>query len=431
MRLFEHITDIISLVRVRTKFRSDVLWNALSFGVMAASGIALNVLLVAVYGAATLGVFNQVYAVYIIASQLAAWGLYASVLKHVSEYSTDPVICGVILGSAMTLGMVVAGLVCAVYFLGAPVVGNLLDSPAVATGMLFSVTGLWCFALNKILLSFINGQRRMRAFALFNIWRYLSLPLFLIMLMMMGIPGTVSPVVFTLTEVSLLAALLMYIARGTCLARVARPWMGTHLVFGSKALVGGAVTEMNTRVDLLMLGYFQPDRIVGIYSFVAMLAEGIDQIPSIFRVNYNPLLTQYVVTGRLGELPAMIRGFVRRWMPAAVVTGLLAVLGFPWIIHILPGGSEVSGGWWIFAILAAGVVLKSGYSVFWELPVQSGYPGRQTVLITLVLACNVALNALFIPLLGMYGAALATAASFILSVYWLKIMVRRLIGIHI
>ncbi|MFC1461294.1 hypothetical protein ACFLQR_02100, partial [Verrucomicrobiota bacterium] len=56
------LRNIRGFVSTASKFQKGVLWNALSFGVMAVSGVALNVLLVAVYGAATLGVFNQVYA---------------------------------------------------------------------------------------------------------------------------------------------------------------------------------------------------------------------------------------------------------------------------------------------------------------------------------------------------------------------------------
>src|SRR5687767_9373041 len=57
---------------------------------MGAAGVALNSAIVLLAGSAALGVFNQVYAVYVVASQLAAFGLHDAAQKHVAEHATDP-----------------------------------------------------------------------------------------------------------------------------------------------------------------------------------------------------------------------------------------------------------------------------------------------------------------------------------------------------
>ena len=44
------------------KFRRDLYWNYASFTVLGVGGVLINVIVGAHYGAATLGVFNQVYA---------------------------------------------------------------------------------------------------------------------------------------------------------------------------------------------------------------------------------------------------------------------------------------------------------------------------------------------------------------------------------
>ena len=201
--------------------------------------------------------------------------------------------------------------------------------------------------------------------------------------------------------------------------------------FGSKSLPGGTATEMNSRIDVLMLGIFCSDKIVGVYSLAAMLAEGFDQIPSIFRVNYNPLLTKFVVQKRLGEIRSLIRGFLMKWIPFALIIGFLAILVFPLLVKIIASGPEFSQAWVIFAILMIGIIIRSGYSVFWELPVQSGYPGYQTILIGVVALSNILLNYVFIQWWGIYGAAIATTISFVLSVFYLKLVVRKLLDIKI
>lgn len=420
-----------NLVFAKSQFHRHVWWNAFSFAVMGVSGIALNILLLAKYGAQTLGAFNQVYAVYILASQLAAFGLPSSVLKYIAEHSENHSRCNEILGSALLLVLGIAGCVCLIYYFSASGVGKLLDSEAVRKGMILSVCGLWFFAVNKILLAFLNGRQFMKAFALFNSYRYFALPAFLIVFIVIGLPGHISPLVFTLTEATLFIALLAFVFRFWSITLPGKKWLKAHLLFGGKSLAGGTAAEMNTRVDVLMLGFFYSDKVVGIYSFAAMLAEGIDLIPIIFRVNYNPLLTKQVIAGRLEELCSLIKSFVKRWRPIALAIGAAAVLAFPLLVKIITNDPELSKGWIVFAILAVGIVFRSGYYVFWELPVQSGHPGWQTTLILLVVIGNILLNFLLIPRWGIYGAATATTTTFVLSVVWLKIVVKKTLGISI
>jgi O-antigen/teichoic acid export membrane protein len=52
---------------------------------------------------------------------------------------------------------------------------------------------------------------------------------------------------------------------------------------------------------------------------------------------------------------------------------------------------------------------------FDQLLLQSGLPGRQSVLMTLYVAANVILNLALIPRFGLVGAAAATAASLLVA----------------
>jgi len=215
----------------QSKFQRDVWWNVLTFGVMGASGILLNLLIVGFYGTETLGIFNQVYAVYIFFSQLAVFGLYASVLRHVSEHAENRDRCNEILTSALFLCLVIGSLVTFIYFVLSPFLGKFLDSPLVARGLVFSLLGLWCFSLNKILLAFLNGLRQMKAFALFTAFRYLMLPLSLVGLVIFRLPGYFSPLVFSITEFLLLIFLFIFSLRffSVVSMKCGREWWNTAL----------------------------------------------------------------------------------------------------------------------------------------------------------------------------------------------------------
>jgi len=65
------------------------------------------------------------------------------------------------------------------------------------------------------------------------------------------------------------------------------------------------------------------------------------------------------------------------------------------------------------------------------IPNQTGFPGYQSLFFFLIFLVNAAGNVLFVPLLGMTGAALGTALSFVSSVFLLKWIVRKTLRIHI
>lgn len=414
----------------QNKFQRDVWWNVLTFGVMGVSGIALNLLIVGFYGTEILGAFNQVYAIYIFFSQLAVFGLYASVLRHISQYAENRDRCNEILTSALFLCLGIGSLVTFIYYILSPFLGELLQSPLVARGLAFSLLGLWCFSLNKILLAFLNGLRQMKAFALFTAFRYLMLPVSLAALVVFKLPGYFSPLIFSITEFLLLILLVVFCFRFFSIVSIKRcgEWFRTHLLFGQKSLVGGTITEMNSRIDVFMLGMFFSDRIVGIYSLAAIFAEGFAQIPIIFRVNFNPLLTKFVVEKRLVELREVIKVFFKKWIKPLLGIGFLAVLVFPFLARMVSNDPEIYKSWIVFIILVLGILVWSRYAVFWELPVQASFPGHQTILIMAVALSNILLNFLLIPIWSIYGAAIATSISFILGIFYLKFIVRKILG---
>ena len=76
-------------VLLNQKFSRDLLWNYISLAFLSISGILINLIIAGRYGAETLGVFNQVYAVYIVVSQFSTGGIQYSALRHVAEHARD------------------------------------------------------------------------------------------------------------------------------------------------------------------------------------------------------------------------------------------------------------------------------------------------------------------------------------------------------
>jgi len=425
--MLRKLTDIIKKIFPKNQFQKGVWWNFFSFIVLGIGGVLLNFLILFFWGPDVLGSFNQVYAVFILSSQFAVFGLYSPVLKFISQHSDNQKNCNEIISSALFLAFIITTAVSLIFYYLAPLIGRLMDSENVARGLLYAAPGLWLFSINKILLSFLNGKRQMKPFAIFYIMRYCLLPLSLAGLAIFHLPGYAVPVIFSVTEFIVCIPLLAYSSKFFSFTspRACWSWFQVHLPFGAKSILSGGVTEINSRIDILMLGAFFSDKIVGIYSFAAMLAEGLDQIPVIFRVNYNPVLAKNIAEQKFSEIKVMVKGFLKKWMMAAVLVGILAISAYPLAVKIMSKSPELMAGWVVFAILVAGIVIKSGYSVFWDIPVQSGFPGHQAALIVAVSLSNVIMNSIMIPIWGMSGAAIATSLSFVLGIFYLKAIVKK------
>jgi O-antigen/teichoic acid export membrane protein len=200
--------------------------------------------------------------------------------------------------------------------------------------------------------------------------------------------------------------------------------------FGNRALTGNLLLDLNTRVDVFLLGVFLSDRLVGLYSFAATVAEGVMQLPVLFRNNINPVLTRAwhaggaALTGRIVSRGR--RAFFRILAPLALVTVPL----FPVALWVLGMKDEPFTVWILYSILIAGVAGTAGYLPFQMTFNQLGRPGLQTLFIFIGFIANVLLNLLLIPALGIYGSAAGTALAMLVSVVAWRMLMMRAFGLR-
>lgn len=415
------------------RFRVDLAWNFASLFVLAASGITLNVVIGRAYDSATLGVFNQVFAAFIFFSMAASGGLNFSVLRTIAEKAHDRAACAPVMFGAIVPAVALSATVALLFWWSAGPIAALLDSEPVASGIRAATPGLFFFALNKVLLAATNGLRRMRAFAVYQALRYVLILGGLLLAVALAVPGAWLAGVFTFGETVLFVVLVVEVAtqvpwwrgRGWPL------WSREHLRFGARSVLSGIILELNSRVDILMLGYFLNDAKVGVYSYAAMFAEGFFQLLVVLRNNYNPILARHIGEGRLQELQAIVRrGRIRTYllMPAL---GVAAMLVYPWILAVLTNKPEFQDSHEPFVILVIGILLSAGYQPFASTLAMANLPGWHTLYMCVVVASNIVANAVLIPLWGMNGAAAGTALALVISALVLRLLARRLVRLHI
>ncbi|MFN0243252.1 MAG: lipopolysaccharide biosynthesis protein [Planctomycetota bacterium] len=415
----------------RAKFQRDALWNYASVAVLTVCGFGLYVLISRVYDEATLGVFQLVYAVYVFASQLAVGGVDRSVLRAIAEHADDRVQRSrVLVGSLVpTLGIALAA--SATYYFARDAIAAWFDSPGVARGMAVSAPGLFFFALNKVGLAAVNGLQRMRAFAVYQALRYVLIFAGCLAAVLADLPGEELAIVFTISEGVLFVLLAVEVSRQLAWPFDAgwKSWCAEHVRYGAKSVLSGVLLELNTRVDVLMIGVYLSDTAVGIYAWAVQIADGVFQLLVVLQNVYNPILARHIAAGERAQLAVVVRRGKLWTYAGMVVAGAAAVALYPIALDILTGKPEFAASYPSFAWLMLGVVVASGYIPFAQTLLMAGFPGSHTLYMTLTVGTNVIGNALLIPRFGIAGAAIATAISFALSVVYLRVLVKARVGV--
>jgi O-antigen/teichoic acid export membrane protein len=399
------------------RLRRDVAWNLVPVVLLAVVGLGLNFAIATLWGAAALGVFNQVTTAFFVASVLGAGGLQYSVLRAVAEATDSREQVAAVVVGAIVPTLALAAVTTAGFVLVAPSISDLLDSPGVATGMRWAAPGLFCFALTKILLGVVNGLRRMRAFAVYTSLRYLLIAVGLALAYGFDATAAQLPAIWTFTEGVLLVVLIVDLVATVALARCAgwSRWVRIHVDYGVRGITSTLAYELNSKLDVWMLGVVMSDERVGIYSLASVLAEGVMQLAVVVQNNLNPLLARALAARDHAQIGDLVRQTRRWFVPGLAAVCGLSALAYPVVIPWIVGDAAFGDGAASYAILVAGIALASPYLPFGQLLLMASRPGWHTIMVLLVVGLNAAANLLLIPLLGMEGAATATAVTLVIS----------------
>ena len=127
----------------RGRLRRDVVWNLVPVALLAVVGLGLKVLIAKWWDEAALGAFNLVTFVMMSIAILGAGGLQYAVLRAVAEAPGDRDRVAAVVVGALVPNVVLAALATALFIALRHPIGELLQSPAVAEGILWAAPALF------------------------------------------------------------------------------------------------------------------------------------------------------------------------------------------------------------------------------------------------------------------------------------------------
>ncbi len=423
---------IIASLTFRSLF-SGIRWNLVSYTIMGLSGIAINGLIAAMATPDALGVFFQALALYTFISQLATAGVHYSVLRHIPIIKT-PQAAATCVQAAMVRVLITTTATALLLWVARPWLSHIFDSKPLLLALTAILPGVWLFPLNKVLLVTLNAEQRMAAYALCNSLRYALIPLCITGWLLLGQSPYQLTIGITIAEVALFTALLWqcwhHLLPNNRDKSQWQHWWKTHWHFGLKSLPAGLLSDLNTRMDVLMLGLFMADGPVGIYSFMAMIAEGAIQLLLVLRIVVDPVIAQVADSGDFSPLDDLMKRSHRLILVMAVLCGIgLSV--YPWALAKVGIPHAYIQAWPILAVLLTGVTLSASTIPFDRILQQCGHPGKQSALMATIAGLNLIGNALLIPHYGLWGAAIATTTANLSMIVLLRLAYKKIKKSHV
>lgn len=412
------------------KVVGDALWSYMAFAIMALSGVALNFTLGMTRGAEAVGVFNQTMAFYVIASHFAVFGMHNSVLYFCSAY---PRHANTILRKAILPVFFVASAVSAAGFIFAPFIARALESPNLVLSLQLASLALLFFAFNKVVLAYLNSGLRMKVYAIAQSLRYLIILVCIIYICFEDIALSFLGITFLISEVVVSSFLLFLLARYKVFRTLQGPSDLRKMLirFSYRSAGAGLLNEINLRIDVLVLGFFMSDQVVGLYSFAAIFVEGFYNVGLVIRNILNPYLVKAIKSGSYSDLEY----FVKRMHPFNLIVSLtiFACVYFlydPIIVDLL-NMKDFAHAKDIIVVLFLFMSVYFLFIPFEEIVLISGRPLVHTAIYLGVISFNLLFNIVLIPQYGVMGAALSTGSAFIIMLISVTIYCRQKLRISL
>lgn len=261
--------------------------------------------------------------------------------------------------------------------------------------------------------------------------------LFILMLAVVGLTGFAQLTAESAMMLNALSAGMAFVFGAWLLLRVKpkqlntadreferKAWMTSVIPLAMVAGLDILVTE----TDIIMLGIFRTAEEVGIYR-VAMQGGLLAAIGiSATNMIIAPYISKFAYSKDIISLEKLAKQSARlAFLIALSATVVFAIFGELLLSAVF--GDAYLGAYWPLLFLAAGQVVHAGMGAGGSILNMSGY--EKGTLITLILAatCNVILNWIFIPIWGIYGAAIATFLSIVFRKIVLWILVYKYLRI--
>ncbi|WP_417771449.1 lipopolysaccharide biosynthesis protein [Stappia sp.] len=402
----------------------------------AALAYVMQVVLARLMGGHEYGIYAVVWTLVVILGIFTPLGFSSSVLRLIPEYRArgeQGRLAALLIGSRAAGGLAAT----AVALAGIAVVvlaGERISSHYVLPLVLGAVC-LPMFTIGSIQ----DGIARAHDWTLTAmlptfIWRPLAILAGMAAAVAAGVPATASSAVIVTIVATWTVTLLQGLALARMLApqRLARPpreaWtIGEWLRLSVPILLVEGFFQLITSADVVMVSFWCPPDQVAIYFAASKTPALAHFVYFAVRSATAHRYSRLYHAGEHAELARLVDESARwTFWPTLLLAGLLAAVG-PLLLALF--GDGFTSGYPVILVLLAGVLARAAVGPVDALLTMADQQKACAGVYAAAFAVNIGLNIVLIPLLGILGAAVATAGAMVFEAAALAWQARRRLGI--
>lgn len=402
-----------------SKAMKDVQWALISIVAASLAHFILRIVLGRELGPEGLGVYTLAFVIYLFGMQFAAFGIGAALTKYVAEFIDDQDAIRKYVSSGMSSSIITGTLMGVVLFFFSPYIAvSFFQVPELES--LLKLTAL-CYpfiAIQKAVLGTLNGFRRMHLYAFINIVQnvtVVAISVIFVLLFGMGVFGAVMGFVLPTILVSLVCPFLIRDSLNldqSSLWHIPTLWQTT--AFGFYVVLGNSIGFLNTQVDSILIGFYLNPTEVGIYAVAVLLAQTLTLIPSaVQRVTAPVTATLYGKGDIKGVRKIIFSTMKKSFLVSIGIAAFIAIFGHYMILILFSNEFLVS--YIPLLILLIGYTIGASFGAVGSTLASIGKVKISFLISAICGGVNVGLNILFIPCLGINGAATATTSTMIVG----------------
>lgn len=411
---------------INNKFAKDTIWLTVSQAVLILSGLLLNVVIDLSYGTETLGVFNQALGFYMILSSIFALGINSSIIHHISGETISE--NREVFSAAITVSFIATIFLSffAVFFAySSP---SIFSSPEVQQGVIILLITIPLFNLNKNLMAFLTANRNQKEFSIFRTLRWAILITLIVIFTLLSKWKEGIYYAFLFTEATLLI-ILIYRSFHAFTRKIKRHQMKTHLVFGGKSFIAEVFSELTSRLDIVIIGYFLTQWEVGVFSFYIFFVKSLLIFPGILQQNINPVIVKHWKEKTLNLLESKLKKLRRFNLIISLLQLVMILIVYSlYTYYFRPGYFDSI----LFLIINCLAILPFT-QIAWggAVLVMTGMLRANIMRTALIAIFSITTLIVLSSFFGLFGTCIAVSLNMLFSFFMLRTFVQNKVGIRL
>jgi O-antigen/teichoic acid export membrane protein len=397
-------------VNLGRKLSTDILVTTIFDFATRIRGIVFIPIITGILGVSAYGAYSQLLAVTSLLAVISELGLAGSVVRYAQEdgdtaelyYSLTTFTVGV--GICVTVVLYVVAVPLSRLTLGGAEYAGVFRIGAVLVPL-----RIW----GKLAGSYFRSQMQIKFFSGFKTARaYLSILGVLVVLLVLdyGLSSVIAIVVGA--ELLYVLFLQSLVTRRLGITRPSINNLIKYLRYSVPLMASTVTSNISSRADRILIGFFLGSGAVGIYSISYQLATSLTLFIEPIRTTFFPEFSRLIEENRIGECLKYHKQGVRYYVGLALpAIGGLFLIG-PEIVQQLASTTASEPSVVLLPIIGCGIFISGLDKIYGVLLVASERTALLTLLRGIAAVVNIILNLILIPPLGIAGAAAATAATY-------------------